>query len=139
MHTTVEAQGQQVDVSQPMNMVLWTMQIGVAGMFFMAGGSKLSGSEHMVQLFQALGLGQGFRYFTGVMEVGGAVLLLIPALSGLGAALLTGVMVGAVGTHVFLIGGNPTLPMVLLVLNAFVAWSRRSVLLSLLSRSVNGV
>ena len=106
MHTTVEAQGQQVDVSQPMNMVLWTIQIGVAGMFFMAGGSKLSGSEHMVQLFQAIGLGQWFRYFTGVMEVGGAVLLLIPGLSGLGAALLTGVMAGAVGTHLFLIGAE---------------------------------
>jgi putative oxidoreductase len=115
MNTTVEAQGQQVDVSLPMNMVLWTMFIGVAGMFFMAGGSKLSGSEPMVQLFQAIGLGQWFRYFTGFMEVGGAVLVLLPGLSGLGAALLTGVMAGAVGTHLFLIGGNPTLPIVLLV------------------------
>jgi len=130
MHTTVEAQGQQVDVSKPMNMVLWTIQIGVAGMFFMAGGSKLSGSEQMVQLFQAIGLGQWFRYLTGFMEVSGAGLLLIPGLSGLGAALLTGVMAGAVGTHLFLIGGNPTLPIVLLVLNAFVVWSRRSVLRS---------
>ena len=130
MNTAVEAQGQQVDVSQPMNIILWTIQIGVAGMFFMAGGGKLSGSEQMVQVFQAIGLGQWFRYFTGSLEVGGAVLLLIPGLSGLGAALLTGVMAGAVGTHLFLIGGNPTLPLVLLVLNAFVAWSRRSVLLS---------
>ena len=96
----------------------------------MTGGSKLSGSEQMVQLFEAIGLGQWFRYLTGFMEVGGAVLLLIPGLSGLGAALLTGVMAGAVGTHLFLIGGNPTLPIVLLVLNAFVVWSRRSVLLS---------
>jgi putative oxidoreductase len=96
-------------------------------MFFMAGGSKLSGSEQMVQLFQAIGLGLWGRYFTGFLEVGGAVLLLIPGLSGLGAALLTGVMAGAVATHVFLIGGNPTLPIVLLVLNACVAWSRRSV------------
>src|SRR6267142_5951464 len=92
MKTTVEAHGQQVDVSQPMNMVLWTMQIGVAGMFCMAGGSKLSGSEQMVQLFQAIGLGQGLRYFTGFLAVGGAVLVFIPGLSGLGAALLTGVM-----------------------------------------------
>ena len=107
MNTTVEAQGQQVDVSLPMNMVLWTIQIGVAGMFFMAGGSKLSGSEPMVQLFQAIGLGQWFRYLTGFMEVGGAVLLLIPGLSGLGAALLTGVMAGAVAIHLFLIGMEP--------------------------------
>jgi len=130
MNTTVEAQGQQADVSQPMNMVLWTIQIGVAGMFFMAGGSKLSGSEQRVQLFQAIGLGPWFRYLTGVMEVGGALLLLIPGLSGLGAALLTGVMAGAVATHWFLIGGNPTLPIVVLGLNACVAWSRRRVLLS---------
>src|SRR5256885_15282551 len=91
MNTTVEAQGQQVDVSQPMNIVLWTIQIGVAGMFFMAGGSKLSGSETMVQMFQAIRLGQGLCYFTRFMEVGGAGLFLIPGLSGLGAALLKGV------------------------------------------------
>ncbi len=48
-------------------------------------------------------------------------------------------MAGAVGTHVFLIGGNPTLPLVLLVLNTFVAWSRRSVVLSVRSRMVKGV
>ena len=122
-----------------MNMVLWTMQIGVAGMFCMAGGSKLSGSEHMVQLFQAIDLGQGLRYVTGFLEVGGAVLVVIPALSGLGAALLAGVMAGAVVTHVFLIGGNPTLPLVVLGLNAFVAWARRKVVLSFLSRFVKGV
>ena len=139
MNTTVEAQGQKGDVSQPMNIALWTVQIGVATMFFMAGGSKLSGSEQMVQLFQAIGLGLWGRYFTGFLEVGGAVLLLIPGLSGLGAALLTGVMAGAVATHVFLIGGNPTLPLVVLGLNAFVAWSRRRVVLSFLSRFVKGV
>src|SRR5258706_10068023 len=122
-----------------MHMVLGTMQIGVAGMFCRAGGRKLSGSEHMVQLCQALGLGQGLRYFTGFLEGGGAVLVFIPGLSGWGAALLTGVMAGAVGTHVFLIGGNPTLPMVVLGLNAVVACSHRRGVLSVLSRMVKGV
>ena len=79
------------------------------------------------------------RYVTGVLKVGGAVLVVIPALSGLGAALLAGVMAGAVATHVFLIGGNPTLPLVLLGLNAVVAWSRRRVVLSFLSRIVKDV
>jgi hypothetical protein len=90
-------------------------------------------------LFQAIGLGQWLRYVTGVLKVGGAVLVVIPALSGLGAALLAGVMAGAVATHVFLIGGNPTLPLVLLGLNAVVAWSRRRVVLSFLSRIVKDV
>ncbi len=48
----------------------------------MAGFSKLSGNEQMVGLFEAIGLGQWFRYLTGTMEVAGAILLLIPRTSG---------------------------------------------------------
>ena len=60
------------------NVGLWILQIGAAGMFLMAGFSKLSGDPQMVGLFDAIGLGQWFRYLTGSLEVLGAVLLLIP-------------------------------------------------------------
>src|SRR5437763_3826504 len=87
------------------NVGLWILQIAAAGMFLMAGFSKLSGNAQMVGLFDAIGLGQWFRYVTGSVEVVGAVLLLIPRLSGLGALLLVGTMLGAVATHVFVVGG----------------------------------
>ena len=86
------------------NVLLWILQIGAAGMFLMVGFLKLSGAPQLVGLFEAIGLGQWFRYLTGTLEVVGAILLLIPRTSGLGALLLVGVMAGAVMTHVFIVG-----------------------------------
>src|SRR5436853_7303218 len=79
-----------------MNVGLWILQIGAAGMFLMVGFLKLSGDPRMVGLFDAIGLGQWFRYVTGSLEVLGAVLLLVPRLSGLGALWIVGVMLGGV-------------------------------------------
>ena len=59
------------------NVVLWILQIGAAGMFLMVGFLKLSGDPQLVGLFEAIGLGQWFRYLTGTLEVAGALLLLI--------------------------------------------------------------
>ena len=108
-----------------MNVGLWILQIAAAGMFLMVGFSKLSGDPQMVGLFDAIGLGQWFRYVTGSLEVLGALLLLIPRLSGLGALLLMGVMLGAVPTHLFVVGGSPLLAITLLIVTGVVAWGRR--------------
>src|SRR3989454_1721508 len=89
------------------NGVLWVLQIAAAGMFLMVGFLKLSGNAQLVGLFEAIGLGQWFRYLTGTLEVAGAFLLLLPRTSGLGALMLAGVMTGAVVTHVFIVGGSP--------------------------------
>ena len=108
-----------------MNVGLWILQIGAAGMFLMVGFFKLSGDPQMVGLFDAIGLGQWFRYVTGSLEVLGALLLLIPRLSGLGALLLMGVMLGAVPTHLFVVGGSPLSAITLLIVTGVVAWGRR--------------
>ena len=108
-----------------MNVGLWILQIGAAGMFLMAGFSKLSGDPQMVEMFDAIGFGQWFRYVTGSVEVLGAVLLLIPRLSGLGALLLVGTMLGAVATHLFVIGGSPLPAIILLIVTGLIAWGRR--------------
>src|SRR6266850_7367196 len=107
------------------NVVLWILQIGAAGMFLMAGFFKLSGDPRMIGLFDAIGFGQWFRYLTGSLEVLGAVLLLIPRLSGLGALLLVGTMLGAVATHLFLVGGSPLPAIILLIVTGVTAWGRR--------------
>ena len=108
-----------------MNVVLLVLQIAAAGMFLMAGFSKLSGNEQMVGMFDTIGVGQWFRYLTGALEVAGGILLLIPRASGLGALILAGVMVGAVITHLFIIGGSPLMATILLSVTSFVAWGRR--------------
>src|SRR2546426_10485533 len=106
------------------NVGLWILQIGAAGMFLMVGFLKLSGDPQLVGLFDAIGLGQWFRYLTGTLEVAGSFLLLIPRTSGLGALMLAGVMVGAVVTHVFIGRRSPLMAIILLVVTG-VAWGRR--------------
>jgi putative oxidoreductase len=115
------------------NVGLWILQIGAAGMFLMVGFFKLSGDSRMVALFDAIGLGQWFRYVTGSLEVLGAVLLLIPRLSGLGALLLMGVMLGAVPTHLFVVGGSPLAAIILLAVTGVIAWGRRKRTMNLLA------
>ena len=115
------------------NVVLWVLQIAAAGMFLMVGFLKLSGDAQLVGLFEAIGLGQWFRYLTGTLEVAGAFLLLIPRTSGFGALMLAGVMVGAVVTHVFIVGGSPLMAIILLVVTGIVAWGRRQRTMNLLA------
>jgi putative oxidoreductase len=106
--------------------VLWTLQILSAAMFLFAGGLKLAGAPAMVQLFGAIGVGQWFRYLTGTIEVVSAVLLLIPSLAAYAAAALVVTMIGAIVTHLFIVGGSPAIPIVLLASTATIAWVRRS-------------
>jgi hypothetical protein len=103
-------------------------------MMLMAGTSKLRGVPMMIGLFEAIGIGQWFRFLTGGLEVLGALLLFVPRLSGLGAVLLTCVMAGAVLTHIVIIGGSFAVPLALMVAAAFVAYARRDRILALLPR-----
>jgi uncharacterized membrane protein YphA (DoxX/SURF4 family) len=95
-------------------------------MFLFAGGSKLAGVAAMVELFDAVGVGQWLRYLTGGIEVLSAVAILVPPLSAFGAAALAVTMVGAIATHLFIIGGSPGVPLLLLSGALVVVWARRN-------------
>jgi len=82
--------------------------------FVGAGGAKLAGAEMMVQTFDAIGVGQWFRYVTGFIEVGAAILLWLPRRQVLAAALLGATMVGAVLAHLFILGAAEGIPAVVL-------------------------
>jgi putative oxidoreductase len=107
-----------------LTVVLSTLQIVSAALFLFSGTLKLSGAPMMVQMFGAIGLGQWFRYFTGGLEVISAVLLLVPSLARFGALAMAVTMVGAIFTHLFIIGGNPAIPIALLAATTTIAWVR---------------
>ena len=109
-----------------LNIALWTLQVLVALVLLAAGSGKLVGSAAMVALFDAIGIGQWFRYVTGSLEVLGALLLIVPGKSAFGAALLACVMAGAVVAHLTVLHTAPTAPLVLFALTAVIAWGRRS-------------
>ena len=108
---------------------LWALQIGLAGMFLLAGSSKILGDPAMLALFDTIGIGQWFSYLTGLIEVSSAVALLVPSFAVFGALALVATMIGAVIVHLFILGASPALPAILLLGSAGVVWVRRHQLL----------
>ena len=121
-------------LSRAKNAALWALQVLTAAAFLMAGFGKLSGQPMMVETFDKIGVGQWFRYVTGGIEVASAILLLIPRLTLVGAALLVCTMSGAVLSHLFLIGGSPVAAVVLLCFAAIILWGRFGTLKALLRK-----
>jgi putative oxidoreductase len=111
---------------------LWVVQIALAGMFLLAGGSKLLGTPAMVALFDTIGIGQWFRYVTGFIEVGSAIALLVPSIAVYGALALVPTMIGAVAAELFIVGDSAVPPAVLLLGAVGLVWARRRELLSAL-------
>ncbi|MFC4015240.1 DoxX family protein [Nonomuraea purpurea] len=109
------------------------LQAFLAFTFASAGYSKLSADPAQVELFANIGVGQWLRYSTGVLEIAGAVGVLIPLSSGLAAFGLAGIMAGAIAITVFVVPENPWAPPLgFLALSLFVAagrWSRTNALI----------
>lgn len=103
----------------------WVLQGLAALVFLAAGGAKLAGAKQMVEQFEKVGMGQWFRYVTGLLEVGGAIGLLIPGYAFYAALLLAAVMVGATISQVTVLAGSPITPILLLALTGAIAWLRK--------------
>jgi len=82
------------------------MRGGVAVFFVVFGLEKFSPDpgSHWGKLFEQIGAGVWFRYFTGVVEVLGGLLVLIPRTALVGLAMLACTMAGAVVILAFVIG-----------------------------------
>src|SRR5258705_5140263 len=74
---------------------LWMLSGLVALTFIGAGGAKLAGAAVMVDLFAKVGLGQWFRYVTGLLEAAAGIGLLMPRSAFYSAVLLGLFMAGA--------------------------------------------
>lgn len=74
---------------------IWALRVIIGLMFLAAAGMKLTSQPMMVAEFDAVGLGQWFRYFTGALELAGAIAVLVPRTSIYGAVVLLLVDIGA--------------------------------------------
>ncbi len=106
-------------------LTLWILSALVALTFVGAGAAKLAGAAVMVDLFAKVGLGQWFRYFTGLLEVAAGIGLLISRYAFYAAVLLAMVMAGAFIAHVTVLGSSPAAPVVLFVLTGIIAYLRK--------------
>jgi putative oxidoreductase len=80
----------------------WVLRGGMAAFFVVTGAEKFSSGSGApwVAFFQQIGLGQWFRYLTGFMEIGGAVLYVFPRTCPIGATMLACTMAGAMAVHI---------------------------------------
>ena len=78
-----------------LNIALWVMRALMAALFLFAAYMHLSGGPMAVEEFGKVGLGDWLRIVTGVLELVGGALILVPAYSALAALLLLCVDAGA--------------------------------------------
>jgi putative oxidoreductase len=106
---------------------VWMLRIALASIFVVVGFVKIPGSLHpmWVRLFERIGLGQWFRYFTALVEIVGGMLMLVPSATLVSAALLASTMVGALLVHIFIIGVGLQTAVVLALLVGITAVSLR--------------
>jgi len=113
---------------EPRNTPLdWAIRIGLTGFYFLSGLEKFSASEpHWVKLFQEIGAGDWFRYLAGVVEITGALLVLVPRTAVIGLALLATTMAAAVLIFLMVLGrpADSLFPGAFCVLLTVLAWKK---------------
>jgi uncharacterized membrane protein YphA (DoxX/SURF4 family) len=84
----------------------WALRIGAGGVYIIFGLEKFSSApgSHWVKLFNEIGAGDWFRYLTGVIEVLGGLLVVIPQTAAIGLIILALTMAGAVLIVALIIG-----------------------------------
>jgi putative oxidoreductase len=104
---------------------LWSLSVMTAPVFIAAGGAKFAGVPAMVEIFEKAGVGQWFRYFTGLLEVAAGIGLLISRYAFYAAAALAVVMIGAIIAQLTVLAGSPGAPVALLVLAGTIGYLRK--------------
>jgi uncharacterized membrane protein YphA (DoxX/SURF4 family) len=107
----------------------WVLRGGIGVAFLLFGLEKFPSDPNgeWPRFFAQVGIGQWFRYLTGIVEVSGAALVLIPWTVNLGMAVLAVTMAGAAAIHVFVMHHpfNAIIPGAIGAIVAAVRFSRR--------------
>jgi putative oxidoreductase len=84
--------------------VYWTARIVAALIMFQTLYFKFSAADESVEIFKAVDMEPWGRIAVGVMELIASILLIISATAWLGGLLGAGLMAGAVGMHLTILG-----------------------------------
>jgi len=80
---------------------LWLVCLRLVMVFARAGWDKFDAASGWAKAFANWGYPVWFRILIGVLEIGATLLLLWPRAAAYGAAIIIVVMLGGMGTHVF--------------------------------------
>jgi hypothetical protein len=80
----------------------WLPRLAVVFAFVVIGATKFGNDRgEWYRIFELIGLGQWFRYFTGAVQVSGALMMLTRWTRTAGAFLLACTMIGAIIVDIF--------------------------------------
>jgi uncharacterized membrane protein YphA (DoxX/SURF4 family) len=83
---------------------IWTLRLTAAIILLQTLFFKFSASEESVYIFTTLGMEPFGRIGSGIAELIAAILILIPRTTILGALMGMGVILGAIFSHIFVLG-----------------------------------
>jgi putative oxidoreductase len=93
-----------ITISPTWTVVSWILRLLAAGILLQTLFFKFTAAPESVYIFTRVGAEPWGRIGSGVIELIAAILLLIPAYAWLGAILAAGVMLGAIVSHLTVLG-----------------------------------
>ena len=122
-------------------LIYWAARILAALIMLQTLYFKFTGADESVYIFTTIGMEPWGRIGIGILELIASALLLINITSWLGAGLALGLMVGAIGMHLTILGIEVEgdggylflLSVIVLVCSIFVLLKNKEKILSLLS------
>jgi uncharacterized membrane protein len=103
---------------------MWFPRVALAAAFLVIGRSKFLEHSVYVRIFERIGLGVWFRYFTGTLQIAGSILVLIPRTFLVGIAMIGCTLLGAVLVWFFILGsaGSAIIPGAILAIVIAIGW-----------------
>lgn len=84
--------------------ILFILRLAVAAILLQTLYFKFTGAPESKFIFSTLGVEPWGRFFSGAVELIASILLLMPGTQIFGAVIGLGVMVGAILSHIFMLG-----------------------------------
>lgn len=86
------------------SIIIWIVKLTAVIILVQTLFFKFTGAEESVYIFQTLGIESYGRISSGIVELIASILILIPRTTLLGALLGFGTMLGAIFSHIFVLG-----------------------------------
>jgi uncharacterized membrane protein YphA (DoxX/SURF4 family) len=124
-----------------MKYLILSVRIIVAAILLQTLFFKFTAAPESVYIFSTLGMEPWGRWLSGGAELVASILILVPATAALGALLAQGIMVGAIISHLTLLGINVqgdggllfSLACIVFIGSAFILVMNKSQILSLIN------
>ena len=121
--------------------MIWAARVIAAVIMLQTLYFKFTGAEESVYIFTTVGMEPWGRIGVGVMELIASLLIIIPATSWIGAGIGLGLMLGAMGMHLTILGIEVHndggylffLALVVAICSAFILWVNKQAVLDLLN------